>query len=131
MVVGGAWVHGQLDLYGEARAEVGQRGCGLQDGGGVHPYSFGDDVVRFGGHGYESLFWLSLCEVGVDVVEDVGRVRAKVAACEGLCLVIRCCGSSGGVDSRGAPACPFCLPRTCCNRWRFLLGQGRARWALW
>ena len=35
---------------------------GLQDGGGVHPYSFGDDVFRLGGHGYESLFWLSLCE---------------------------------------------------------------------
>ena len=42
----------------------------------------------FGGHGYEFLFWLSLYEVGVDVVEDVGRVRVKVAACEGLCSVL-------------------------------------------
>ena len=55
-------------------SEVSYWGCGLQDGGGVHPYSFGDDVFCFGGHGYESLFWLSLCEVGVDVVEDVGCV---------------------------------------------------------
>ena len=43
-----------------------------------------------GGHGYESLFWLSLCEVGVDVMEDVGCVRVKVAACERLCSVFRC-----------------------------------------
>ena len=49
-------------------------GCGLQDGGGVHPYSFGDDVFRLGGQGYESLLRLSLCEVGVDVVEDVSCV---------------------------------------------------------
>ena len=54
--------------------KVGHRGCGLKDGGGVHPSSFGDDLFRLGGHGYESLFRLSLCEVGVDVVEDVGRV---------------------------------------------------------
>ena len=57
-------------LYGE----VGYWGCGLQDWGGVHPYSFGDDVLRLGGQGYESLLRLSLCEVGVDVVEDVGCV---------------------------------------------------------
>ena len=43
-----------------------------------------------GGHGYESLFSLSLCEVGVDVVEDAGGVRVKVAACEDLCSVFRC-----------------------------------------
>ena len=49
-------------------------GCGLQDGGGVHPYSFGDAVFRLGGQGYESLLRLSLSEVGVDVVEDVGCV---------------------------------------------------------
>ena len=42
-----------------------------------------------GGHGYESLFPLSLCEVGVDPVEDVGRVPVKVAACEGLCSVFQ------------------------------------------
>ena len=47
-------------------------------------------MFRLGGHGYESLFWLSLCEVGVDIVEDVGCVRVRVAACEGLCLVPRC-----------------------------------------
>ena len=57
----------------------------LQDRGGVHPYSLGDDALRVGRHCYESLFWLSLCEVGVDVVEDVGRVLVQVAACEGLC----------------------------------------------
>ena len=34
--------------------------------------------------------YLSLCEVGVDVVEDVGCVQVKVAACEGLCPVLRC-----------------------------------------
>ena len=38
----------------------------------------------------EMMFWLSLCEVGVDVVEDVGRVRVKFAAHEGLCSVFRC-----------------------------------------
>ena len=43
-----------------------------------------------GGHGFESPFWLSLYEVGVDVVEDVGRVKIKVAAFEGLCSVLRC-----------------------------------------
>ena len=69
-----AWVHGQVGVYGEACGEVGHRGCGLQDGGGVHPYSLGDDAFRLRGHGYMSLFWLSLCEVGVDVVEDVGCV---------------------------------------------------------
>ena len=47
-------------------------------------------MFRLAGHGYESLFWLSLCEVGVDVVEHVGPVRFKVAACEALCLVLRC-----------------------------------------
>ena len=53
---------------------MGYWGCGLQDSGGVPPYSFGDDVFRLGGQGYESLLRLSLCEVGVDVVEDVGCV---------------------------------------------------------
>ena len=67
-----------------------QRGCGLQNVGGVHPYSVGDDALQLGGHGNESLFWLSLCEVGVDVVEDVGRVRPKVAACEGFFLLFPC-----------------------------------------
>ena len=47
-------------------------------------------MFRLGGHGYESLFWLSLCEVAVDVVEDVGCVRVNVAACENLCSVLRC-----------------------------------------
>ena len=47
-------------------------------------------MFRLGGHGYESLFWLSLCEVGVDVVEDAGGVRVKVLACQGLCSVFRC-----------------------------------------
>ena len=42
------------------------------------------------GQGYESLFLLSLSKVGVDVVEDVGRVWVTVAACEGLCSVLRC-----------------------------------------
>ena len=70
-----AWVHGQVGVYGKARGEVGYSGCGLQDRGGVHPYSFGDDVFRLGGQGYESLLRLSLCELGVDVVEDVGCVR--------------------------------------------------------
>ena len=69
---------------------MGHRGCGLQNGGGVHPYFFGDDALHMGRHGYESLFRLSLCEVGVDVVEDVGRVGVKVAAYEDLCLVFRC-----------------------------------------
>ena len=63
--------NGSCSLRSWTRCEVGHWGCGLQDGGGVHPYSFGDDVFRLGGHGYESLFRLSLCEVGVDVVEDV------------------------------------------------------------
>ena len=53
---------------------MGYWGCGLQDGGGVHHYSFEDDVFRLGGQGCESLLRLSLCEVGVDVVEDVGCV---------------------------------------------------------
>ena len=69
---------------------MGYWGCGLQDGGGVHPYSFRGDVFPSGGHGYESLFGLSLCEVGVDVVEDVGCVCVYVVACEGLCSVLRC-----------------------------------------
>ena len=60
--------------YGEICGEVGHWGCGLQDEVSVHPYSLGDDVFRLGGHCYESLFQLSLCEVGVDVVEDVGCV---------------------------------------------------------
>ena len=47
-------------------------------------------MVRSGGHGYECLFWLSLCEVGVDVVEDVGCVRVKVEAFEGLCSAFWC-----------------------------------------
>ena len=47
-------------------------------------------MFRFGGLGYESLFWLSLCEVGVDVLEDAGRVRVKVAACEGWYSVFWC-----------------------------------------
>ena len=51
------------------------RGCGLQDGGGVHPHSYGDDVFRLWGHGFESLFRLSLCEVGLNVVEDVDCLR--------------------------------------------------------
>ena len=59
-------------------------------GAGEHPYSFGDDALRAGRHGYESLFRLSLCEVGVDVVEDVGCVRVYVVACEGLCSMFRC-----------------------------------------
>ena len=67
-----------------------RRGASLHDGGGVHPYPFGDDALRVGGRGYESLFRLSLCEVGVDVVEDVGRVRIGVAAFEGFCPVIWC-----------------------------------------
>ena len=100
----------------EARGELGHRCCGLQYGNGIHPSSFGDDALSVGGHGYESSFRLSLCEVGVDVVEDVGRVRVKAAACEGLCSVFRC-GRSGGAVSRGARACPFCLVRTCCNGW--------------
>ena len=83
-------MHGQVDVYGKARGEVGHGGLGVQDGAGEHPYSSRDDVIRLGGQGYESLFWLSLCEVGVDVVEDVGCVRVKVAACEGLCPVRRC-----------------------------------------
>ena len=33
-----------------------------------------------GAHGYESLFRLSLCEVGVDAVEDAGRVLGKIFA---------------------------------------------------
>ena len=33
---------------------------------------------------------VSLCEVGVDVVQDAGRVRVNVAACEGLYSVFRC-----------------------------------------
>ena len=47
-------------------------------------------MFRLGGHGYESLFWLFLCEVGGDVVDDVDCVQIRVAACEGLCLVLRC-----------------------------------------
>ena len=86
----GAWVHGQVGVYDKARGPVGYQCCVLQDGGGVHPYFFGDDVFRLGGHGYESLFWLFLPEVGVDVVKDIGPVRVKVAACESLCLVFRC-----------------------------------------
>ena len=80
-----AWVHGQVGVYGEACGEVGNRGLVLQNGGVVHPYSLGDDTFCAGGHGYESLFWLSLCEVGVDVVEDVRIGQAQVVACEGLC----------------------------------------------
>ena len=52
---------------------TGVVGCRM--GVAVHPDSFGDDALRLGGRGYESLFWLSLCEVGVDVVEDIGCVR--------------------------------------------------------
>ena len=47
-------------------------------------------MFRLGGHGYESLFRLSLCEVGVELVGDVGCVSVWVVACEGLCLVFRC-----------------------------------------
>ena len=67
----GAWA-GRRIWRGPWRG--GLRGSGVQDGGGVHPYSFGDDVFRLGGHGYESLLRLSLCEVGVYVVRDVGCV---------------------------------------------------------
>ena len=75
MVVGGGMGSWAGRRIWQGRGEVGHRGGGLQDGGGVHPYSFGDDVFCLGGHGSEPLFWLPLCEVGVDVVEDVGRVR--------------------------------------------------------
>ena len=64
---------------------MGHRGCGLPDGTDVHSYPFGDTAFRAGGHGYDSLFLLSLCEVGVDVVEDVVCVRAQASACEGFC----------------------------------------------
>ena len=37
-----------------------------------------------GGHSYESLFFLLLGEVGVDVVEDVGRARVQAWARDGL-----------------------------------------------
>ena len=69
---------------------MGHRGPELQDGGGVHSYPFGDDAFRTAGHGYESLFLLPSCEVGVDVVEDVGRVRVQASAREGLCHVFEC-----------------------------------------
>ena len=70
------------------RSATGAVGCRM---GVVYtPISFGDDALRVEGHGYESLFLLSLCEVAVDVVEDVGRVPVWVAACEGLCSVFRC-----------------------------------------
>ena len=36
------------------------------------------------------MFWLSMCGVTVDVVEDVGFVRVWVVACVGLCSVFRC-----------------------------------------
>ena len=52
-------------------------------------------MFRLGGHGYESLFRLSLCEVGVDVVENVGCVLVWVVACEGLCSVLRCVAGVG------------------------------------
>ena len=55
-----------------------------------------------GGHGYESLFRLSLCEVGVDVVGDVGCVRVWVVVCEGLCLALRCV--AGVVERSAWPA---------------------------
>ena len=45
---------------------------------------FPDDVFCAGGYGDESLLLLSFCEVGVDVVEDVGRVRVQASAREGL-----------------------------------------------
>ena len=78
-------------MYGEAwLGEEGHRGCGLQDWGVIQPYSFGDDAFCSGGHGYETLFWLPLCEVGVDVVKDVGCVGVQVPACEGLCYVFWC-----------------------------------------
>ena len=64
---------------------MGHWNGGLQDGDGVHSYPFGDDAFRAEEHGYESLFLLSFCEVGVDVVEDVGRVQVQVSACEDLC----------------------------------------------
>ena len=47
-------------------------------------YTPTDDAFRAGGHNYESFFLLSLCEVGVHAVEDVGRVRVQVSAREGL-----------------------------------------------
>ena len=75
---------GGVGVYRDIPGEVGHRSRGLQDGGGVHPYSFGDDAFRAGGHGYESLFYLSWCEVGLDVVEDVACVRVQVWGCEGL-----------------------------------------------
>ena len=83
----GSWARRRI---WRACGEVGHRGCGPQDGGGVYPYSFGDDALCVGGHGYESLFWLSSCEVDVDVVEDVIPVRVKVAAREGSCSVFQC-----------------------------------------
>ena len=67
---------------------MGHRGSGLQDWGGVYPYPFGDDAFRAGEYSYESFLLLSLCEVVVDVVEDVGRVRVQVSAREGLRLVL-------------------------------------------
>ena len=67
----GSWA-GRRIWQGPWRA--GLLGLWAAGGGGVHPYSFGDDVLRLGGQGYESLLRLSLCEVGVDVVEDVGCV---------------------------------------------------------
>ena len=46
------------------------------------------EMMRFTGEpGYESLFLLSLCEVGVDVVEDLGRVPVQAPAREDFCQV--------------------------------------------
>ena len=64
---------------------MGYRGCGLYDRGGVYLYPFGDDALRAGEYGDDSLLMLSLCELGVNVVEDVGRVQVQVVAREGLC----------------------------------------------
>ena len=68
------------------RWATGVVGCRM--GVAYTPISF--DMMCLACRGYESLFWLSLCEVGVDVVEDVECVWVKVAACEGLCSVLRC-----------------------------------------
>ena len=64
-------------------------------------------------------------------MEDVRPVLVKVAACEGFLFGVPVCDRSGAANSRGAPACLFCLVRTFCNGWRFLQGRCGAREALW
>ena len=65
------------------RRATGVTGCSI--GVAYAPIPLEMMGFRAGGHGYESLFQVSLCDVRVDVVVDVGCVQVQAFACEGLC----------------------------------------------